>query len=91
MVDEWELEDCKNGNGIILFTQPTCGKCFQIKKLMIEKKIPFVEIDVSIPSGLAEWAEWGRGIESTPLLVWEDGEVIEDIEEMLNKIKEWSK
>ena len=51
---------------ITIYSLPTCGNCKQLKKLLEEKNIPFLNID-DRDTVIA------RGIKSVPTLELEDG------------------
>jgi glutaredoxin len=84
-VEEWEMEYDNDKDEIILFTQYGCKMCPAVRELLEEKGIEYREVNVQTVDGLAEWAEKGRGIKGTPLLIMNDRAILgyEKIEEAI--------
>ena len=63
-------------NHTIVYTHPTCGYCDLLKEDLIEKKIDFIEIDVSInPEEWTEVEKLSGGDRITPVMIKADGSV----------------
>ncbi|MBI21638.1 MAG: NrdH-redoxin [Chloroflexi bacterium] len=63
-------------NDTIVYTHPTCGYCDLLKEDLIEKKIDFIEIDVSInPEEWTEVEKLSGGDRITPVMIKADGSV----------------
>ena len=63
-------------NHTIVYTHPTCGYCDLLKEDLIEKKIDFTEIDVSInPEKWTDVEKLSGGDRITPVMIKTDGSV----------------
>ncbi len=54
-------------NGVVLYSASWCGYCAKAKAYLAAKGIPYQEIDIDTPNGLASFAQAGGG-KGVPLL-----------------------
>ncbi|QDM55993.1 NrdH-like glutaredoxin [Gordonia phage Trax] len=69
-----------------LLSQPGCGSCIFVKKAFDANKVPLVVLNIRQTESAFEWMQ-ARGLKSTPVLLYPDGEWTQNTQEMYDYAK----
>jgi mycoredoxin len=77
----------------VTYSKSWCPDCRRVRKLIIDSKIPFIDIDISDDDKAREFVrQINHGNESVPTIVFPDGKILVEpqnaaLSEKLNKMK----